>query len=917
LKQARTNGTRRHGCDSFDTACCYLAALIGALMLSVLLDGLATAAEPAAAGRLILVEKGVSLAPVIVFEDAPPLTRAAADELAQYIEKTSGAKPEVIEGESRPIPEHAIWVGYQPALKRLFPKIDFEFKHAEEILIAANGGHLVIAGRDRWNPDGLVGKGRRNTVNGVQQEYGTCNAVYTFIQDFLDVRWLWPGDLGEDVIERETISFAPFEYRYHPPLRSRAGLFGFSVLLRHSAYGHSGQWTRFQRLQLDSLYVHPGHAFKTWWDRFHKTNPEFFALQPDGTRGNGETPYPSATTVKMCESNPGVWRQWLADVAELIEENPSLTCFNASPNDGYGLGNCVCERCRAWDHPDADTRPFIWRGLAQRYLALSDRDVTFANQCARLLKERYPDKDYRVSMNAYGNSRPAPLKAVPAGNVVISNVANMFWSLDTLDKDTIDGKTYAREYANWGNVTKNQVWRPNTGNPAGWQNALPDVPIERVMKSFRYAIDNHCIGIVVDMIWEHWATQGPLYYALTHMTWDPSKDWRAVMDDYYHRGFGPAWAEIKAYWEFLEASRNRKVDDYPGEANGYDEVYDQAFFDRAYGLLDRAASRAAGAPEKFRRRIAFVRVGLDHTRLVSELRALSRTMLLKGFDDDGAADPVRAKWDEVQKNAERIPYAIHWPTIRPGQRMARGGLFHPDKTKGVKSRQIALWKRKAAPEKQNNGKAAELRKAEEAGWELVFADDFERDELGKNWKAVTGTWTVEKGSLQGGGALISTRPFPEDGAPAYLRMEYEAVPDMKVLDLGGGGMKGARISDMSAFLHARDASDESGALSSGYFFQFGGRWNTVNRIDKAGETIAVDGRPRVKIKSNRPQRIVVENDHGRLSLFVDGRHVLTARAKQSVIGEGHNRVGFYFYTAARVLNLKVYVKRLSSGLDVE
>lgn len=42
--------------------------------------------------------------------------------------------------------------GYQPALDALFPEQEFDFEHPEEILIAANDSHLVIAGRDRWNP---------------------------------------------------------------------------------------------------------------------------------------------------------------------------------------------------------------------------------------------------------------------------------------------------------------------------------------------------------------------------------------------------------------------------------------------------------------------------------------------------------------------------------------------------------------------------------------------------------------------------------------------------------------------------------------------------------------------------------------------------------------------------------------------
>lgn len=175
--------------------------------------------------ELVLVEDGESRAPIVVFQDAPRFTRRAADELAEYIEKVSGVRPDVIEGEPDPLPDSAVWVGYQPVLNDLFPEMDFDFNHPEEILIAANQNHLVIAGRDRWHPDylrveGDSYKGRDAGLDGVQQEYGTINAVYTFLQDYLNIRWLWPGNLGEDVPRSDTIAFAPFDYRYHPQFRS-------------------------------------------------------------------------------------------------------------------------------------------------------------------------------------------------------------------------------------------------------------------------------------------------------------------------------------------------------------------------------------------------------------------------------------------------------------------------------------------------------------------------------------------------------------------------------------------------------------------------------------------------------------------------------------------------------------------------
>lgn len=141
--------------------------------------------------------------------------------LAEYIEKISGQKPAILEGEPQPLPERAIWIGVQPAVKTLFPKTDFDFKNAEETLIVASEKHLVIAGRDRWDPAHMEEKGRLAMKTGIQQEYGTANAVYSFIQEQLGVRWLWPDE--EDVIKHERLTIASMERRYHPQIRARGG----------------------------------------------------------------------------------------------------------------------------------------------------------------------------------------------------------------------------------------------------------------------------------------------------------------------------------------------------------------------------------------------------------------------------------------------------------------------------------------------------------------------------------------------------------------------------------------------------------------------------------------------------------------------------------------------------------------------
>ncbi len=861
------------------------------------------------AADFVLVDQAgnTKAAPIITVKDAPPFTREAAGVLADCVEKISGSRPEVIAGEPQVSPARAIWVGVQPTVKKLFPKTNFDFKHHEEILVKANAHHMVIAGRDRWRRDHLVVKGKRETVNGVQREYGTANAVYTFIHDHLDVRWLWPGELGEHYEKRKSIVFKPFEHRYHPPLRARSKVLGFSVVLKHSAYGQSGVWARRQRIQLDSLDVNGGHAFKTWWDRFHKSHLEYFALQPDGKRSG----YPSARYVKLCVSNPDVWKQWLADVETQLKHNPNLTIFNTSPNDSYATGHCVCENCKAWDHPDADLRPFFWAGEMARAPAMSDRDLRFANECARLLKERFPNEDYQVSVNAYGNARPAPLKTKPDDRVVVMSVCNNFWKLDTSDKDSLSGTPYARHYANWGKLTRKQVWRPNTGNPVGWQNGLPDVAIERMMESFQLAMKHGCIGVLIDSLLESWATQGSMYYVLARMTWDPSQDWRQVLDEYYQRGFGPAAADVKTYWQLLENSRNRKADKFPAEADGWFEVYDEAFFKRAYGLLDRGTAKLAASDKKYRRRIEFLRIGLDHTRLATELRELSLRMLLADGKDDTINDQVRAKWTAMEANAQRNPLAVYWPPLRPGERMFRGGLMHPDFMDKGKSRHLAAWRRKADElfgnaSASSPAEATKLQDARSAGWHLVFQDEFDRKELGKDWKVVDGKWKIENNALVGSGTLISTRGLPADNRSGFHRLEFEAMTTLP---------GDAKVSDLSSFMQSKFEADDREPWKSGYYFQFGGHYNTVTQLAKAGKTLRLH--PDQKITPRRVHKIVVENDRGKLRCFVDGKAVFSEADERSLIGPTQNHVGLYFYTPARVRKVRVYVKGLPDDLDVD
>jgi hypothetical protein len=636
------------------------------VVLSVALHGSLDAQDD----KLVLVSAEV-VTPIIVFENAPPYIRQAADELAVYLEKISGAKPTVLIGEPDSLPKRGIWVGYQPILRTLFPAADFDFKHPEEILIAARGDHLVLAGRDRWDPDHLEVEGIDEKIVGRQSEYGTVNAVYTFLQDHLGVRWLWPGELGEDVPRRKRIALAPFEYRYHPQIRSRGGVFNFSSL-SNKGYGRAHEWTRLQRLQLDSLGSSGGHGFGDWWVRYSKIHPEIFALQPDGTRSG----HPQPRTAKLCQSNPLVGKLWLDGVAEQLAKDPNQTVFNGSPNDGWSSGHCVCAKCRAWDHPDGEPRLFHWYHHRETQPALSDRHVTFANRLAGLLRERYPDKDYRVMMLAYGHSRPAPVRAVPADNVIMMSVANFFGRTKLVDRGSTWGTTHRQQFEAWGKVTPHIMWRPNTGSPAGWWQGLPDVPIQQTIRDLKFVADNRCVGMYVDGIWEHWATQGPLLYVLAQLVWNPQQDAQAILKDYYIRAFGPAADSVAEFFNLMDRAREAHVERLGSSSGVFNlpKLYTADLLDRAEQLLQRAASAAQKGAGMHPQRVAFVSAGLAHTKLVIE-----NATLMEGYwtrPDKQVAAQVRANWQAMEKIAADNPYAINWGPVRPSTPRMAG--LHPD-----------------------------------------------------------------------------------------------------------------------------------------------------------------------------------------------------------------------------------------------
>ena len=174
-------------------------------------------------------------------------------------------------------------------------------------------------------------------------------------------------------------------------------------------------------------------------------------------------------------------------------------------------------------------------------------------------------------------------------------------------------------------------------------------------------------------------------------------------------------------------------------------------------------------------------------------------------------------------------------------------------------------------------------------WTLVFSDDFERAELGENWRALNGDWHIEAGKLvaSGGyGEIVINKSFP-----GYQRIEFEAMT------------RAERPCDLSPIIQSGGRG-----YSGGYLLQFGGCGNVVNRILRGAEVLEDSSADRF-IQAGKVHKIAAELDGDTVRLTVDGSTIVEGREAAPLLGERHEMAGLYIYCNATVDNVRVYTSK--------
>lgn len=518
---------------------------------------------------------------------ALPVEKFAAEELAGYLTKSTGEKYRSVAENQPEAAQAAFFVGKCDALKaKPFYTGDLA---SEEFIVTAENGKIYIYGDD--GPGAPMSSKNRA---------GTLLGVYDFLENELGIAWLWPGDDGEDVPSRQWLPPKDFSRRAKPVYSIRSMGFSYGKYEPKEINSEIGKWARRQKLGWteQAWFGHSWHSyvFKTGVDKQH---PEWLALYGGERRG----PH-------CCTSNPD-FRNYIVDQVLNHPTNKNMKIASVSPSDGYGF--CECENCRKLDQPGTD--------YTRSVPSLSDRHWAYANYIAREVKKRNPDRGVGMfAYTAYGEA-PETIDTFE-DNLYLS----MTFSKAYFVKPDIKEKFFQR-LDKWKTKKVKIIGREYWG--MHYWLSLPYIFTAQIAESMPKLYHAGLVGMYGEAQ-KDFATQGPNYFLVAHLLWNPEADSQRILDRYY-QGFGPAAKSIRRYFDTFEQAilnNQEAIPDFSYRKLIYSwpEVLDPATLEKAGEALAAARKDTADQDTIWRKRVEFIGIGYDYTRIMMELLTTYRRL---------------------------------------------------------------------------------------------------------------------------------------------------------------------------------------------------------------------------------------------------------------------------------------------------
>ncbi|MEA1951955.1 MAG: DUF4838 domain-containing protein, partial [Planctomycetota bacterium] len=512
-----------------------------------------------AQGRVALVRDGQPLCVLVLPEQPDDDEALAARELQVHFEKMSGAKLNIIRGNSPPsdgmIP---LKIG-----QSLWPKAE------------------ALIRKQSTDPSAFIisVQPRMIRLAGLSPE-GTLFAAYELLEQ-LGCRWYMPGGLGTVIPHKRTVAIPVGEILQSPSFPSR----------HLQTVSRKLPWYRHQRL--GGPIFPGGHGIRMLPRADFENEPELFSLV-DGKR----------TPRQLCLGNPEVVKRAIAYALDYFEKYPDRSYIGMGPNDGSGF--CECEDCRALDSGEWD--PYAAEP------SVTDRYIWFFNRILKEVHKKHPGK--KTAFYAYHSYKLPPRKYKPDSHIVPAFAPITLCRIHGMNNPICpDRSFYKTLMQEWGKLLPEVYERGYYFNLA--DPCLPFSKVHAIRDETRIAFKAGVKGWRVECM-PAWINDTPTLYVAARMMWDVNTDVDELLGEFYRKFFGPAAKPMGEYLEMIDHAF-RDTDTHAGGSFCIAKVFTPERMARGRKLLD-TATRQAGKDNPFAQRVRLYK--LSYERLHAFLRML-------------------------------------------------------------------------------------------------------------------------------------------------------------------------------------------------------------------------------------------------------------------------------------------------------
>lgn len=392
-------------------------------------------------------------------------------------------------------------------------------------------------------------------------------AVYEFLERYLGIRWLLPGEIGEYIPAMTEVVIPRQDVAQSPSFLSRT----FS-----GARGEAPAWMR--KMRSNAIRVQFHHNL---WRLFPSAtlgaeHPEYYPLR------NGERFVPKPedeVSWQPCFTAPGSADAAAGRIRDYWTKNPAARSYSLGVNDSAGF--CSCATCLA---VNGDQKNFA--GFAH----VTPSFVQFANRLAEQLRGDFPH--YQFGFLAYvGILAPPADMAVDPALVPFMTFDRMMWLDPEKEKS---GKDLTIQ---WKEKVPNLGWYDYI---YGGFYSVPRIYFHHMADYLRWG---HAHGVrhyyAEYYPAEDWH-EGPKFYLAMKLCWNLGLDVDALLDEWYTCAVGAEAAPLlKDYYAGLERFWTtavprtdwfRRGNQYlPFKSSDYLAALDPAEIDRFEQLLDKMA----------------------------------------------------------------------------------------------------------------------------------------------------------------------------------------------------------------------------------------------------------------------------------------------------------------------------------------